>query len=243
MLRAALLRKKMDTMKENIRADGGHAGREKRQVFVEYVHLRALLLDRTVQPGTPDSYVWRWTSNGIYSSKSAYAMLNQGSEQFQGASRIWNTWAPLKVKIFFWLASRRRIWTSDRRRRHGLAAAPRCALCDQESETCDHLLVTCPFAREVWWQALSWAKCSCQFGNASTLQDWWEQSEGHQPETRRKGFNTLFMLTAWSIWKERNARVFEGKISTSSQVVQRIKGDAELWAQGGAKKLGCLCWE
>ncbi|TVU43932.1 hypothetical protein EJB05_03353, partial [Eragrostis curvula] len=182
-----------------------------------YVHLRALLLNRTVQPGTPDVYVWRWTADGVYSAKSAYAMLNQGGERFQCSSRIWDSWAPLKVKLFIWLASRRRVWTADRRRRHGLPAAPRCCLCDQEPESCDHLLVSCSFAKE--------------------------EIGGQQPGRRRKGFNTMFMLTAWSIWKERNARVFDGKASTAAQVVQRIKSDAELWAQGGAKELGRLCWE
>ena len=52
---------------------------------------------------------------------------------------IWKTWAPLKVKIFLWLAFRRRHWTGDRRRRHGLETREHCYLCDQAPETIDHV--------------------------------------------------------------------------------------------------------
>jgi hypothetical protein len=57
----------------------------------------------------------------------------------------------LKVKIFLWLVFRRRHWTNDRRARHGLEAKEECYLCDQASKTIDHILCSCPYAREVWF--------------------------------------------------------------------------------------------
>jgi hypothetical protein len=36
------------------------------------------------------------------------------------AKPIWSSHAPLKCKILSWLAGRHRLWTSDRRARHGL---------------------------------------------------------------------------------------------------------------------------
>jgi hypothetical protein len=41
---------------------------------------------------------------------------------FHGHKVIWKTWAPLEIKIFLWLAFRRRHWTGDRRLRHRLEA-------------------------------------------------------------------------------------------------------------------------
>jgi hypothetical protein len=36
-------------------------------------------------------------------------MLHAGAVRFQGHRLIWKTWAPLRVKIFLWLAFRRRL--------------------------------------------------------------------------------------------------------------------------------------
>jgi hypothetical protein len=45
---------------------------------------------------------------------------------------------------------RYRIWTSDRRHRHGLQDHTCCILCDQEQESADHLLVACSYSKQVW---------------------------------------------------------------------------------------------
>lgn len=52
--------------------------------------------------------IWRWSGDGTYSTKSTYAMMHSGSVKFHGHSLIWKTWAPLKAKIFLWLA----FWSS-----------------------------------------------------------------------------------------------------------------------------------
>jgi hypothetical protein len=64
-----------------------------------------------------DKLVWRWTGDGEYTAKSVYKMLHGGSISFRGHSLIWKTWAPLKVKIFLWLAFWKRHWTA----RHAMA--------------------------------------------------------------------------------------------------------------------------
>jgi len=76
-------------------------------------------------------------------------LLHSGSTKFLGQRLIWKTWAPLRVKIFLWLAFRRRHWTADCRARHGLARE-QCYLCDQATETIDHIIACCPYTREVW---------------------------------------------------------------------------------------------
>ncbi|RLM54729.1 hypothetical protein C2845_PM10G10510 [Panicum miliaceum] len=211
---------------------------------MDYLHLWQRLEEVQLQPDLEDTVRWKWSADGCYSAKTAYQALRIGRIPFQGADRIWKTWAPPRVNLFFWSACRRRIWTADRRRRRGLDAHEKCLLCDQGEESADHLLVHCPLSKEVWWRTLSWANCACQFsvGEAS-VQDRWEQQEALQLTKRRKGFNTLFMLTGWHIWKERNARLFEGQAAGTSVIVQRIKDDADLWTAAGAGRLGRLFCE
>lgn len=72
--------------------------------------------------GVADQHTWRWTVDGRYTAKLAYKMLLEGTHDRHHTNLIWRTWAPLKVKLFLWLAFRRRIWTADRRQRHGLDA-------------------------------------------------------------------------------------------------------------------------
>ena len=90
-----------------------------------------------------------------------------------------------------------------------LEARPLCWFCDQELESADHILANCSFAREVWWGVLSSCHCQCSFPSNFSLQDWWAHLRQLQPLEHRKGLDSLFMLTAWHLWKERNARLFQ----------------------------------
>jgi hypothetical protein len=63
-------------------------------------------MDTVTLNDQPDKIVWQWTPDGSYSARSAYRMLHTGVVPFLGHSLIWQTWAPLRVKIFLWLAFR-----------------------------------------------------------------------------------------------------------------------------------------
>jgi hypothetical protein len=70
----------------------------------EYLSFWQVLEAVQLQPGVKNNLKWKWTPDATYSAKSAYLMLFQGSERFEGAKQIWKAWAPLKVKFFTWLA-------------------------------------------------------------------------------------------------------------------------------------------
>jgi hypothetical protein len=171
-------------------------------------------------------------------------MLHQGSIKLHGHTLIWKIWAPLKVKIFFWLALKRRHWTADRRHRHGLDAQTICSLCGMEPETNDHLFLSCSYTRQVW--AVTSHHIGGQWPNLlgiGTLEDWWLGARGLWSGPKKKGFDTLVALITWEVWKERNARVFRGDARHVDQLLQHIKAVADLWVQGGAVGLGCIMRE
>jgi hypothetical protein len=101
-----------------------------------------------------DRFVWKWSSMGRYSVFSTYRAFFVGSTRFLGARELWRTKAPPRMKLFFWLALHRRLWTSERRKRHGLQDDDTCALCDQAAETRSHLFIGCMFSRQVWFKLL-----------------------------------------------------------------------------------------
>lgn len=176
---------------------------------------------------------------GEYSAKSAYMMLHAGSTTFLGHKLIWETWAPLKVKIFLWLAFKRRHWTGDRRRRHGLDAWELCYLCDQAEETIDHILASCPVTREVWFFALQAFGKQLPQTASSTFQ-WWRTLRRLFHGDQRPGLDSLFAIISWTIWKERNARCFRGAAAAISDLLQLIKGEADAWIEASARGLRAL---
>jgi hypothetical protein len=110
----------------------------------------------------PDQLTWKWTADGDYSAKSCYLATFHGSIKFSPWKLIWKTWAPPRIRFFLWQALKNRCWTADRLQRRHLPHPPRCVLCDQEQETMHHLLITCPFSRQVWHDALSSLQMTCQ---------------------------------------------------------------------------------
>ena len=77
--------------------------------------------------------------------QSAYDAYFLGTIRFAPWKRIWKSWAPMKCKLFIWLATNNRRWTSDRLAKRGLPHPAACPLCDQADETIQHILVSCVF--------------------------------------------------------------------------------------------------
>lgn len=211
------------------------------QVIAEYIDLWDRLENFHLQPDVEDRVVWRWSTNGVYCARSAYRALHLGSQELPDYQLIWHAWMPLRVKIFLWLASRRRIWTGDRRRRHGLDARELCWFCNSEPETCDHILFKCQFVLQLWTLAFLHVRVHPPSPIAcSDLLDWWKRFRNACPASMRKGADTLFGLLCWSIWKERNRCCFNGESPSISRVVLAVRETAELWSMGGAKDLARL---
>lgn len=74
-----------------------------------------------------------------------------------------------------------------------------------------------------------------------SLPEWWSRLWSLLPKTRRTGFDSaLFALTAWHLWKERNAWLFRQVEATPMQPLRLIKQEGDDWISAGAHRLGCL---
>lgn len=165
-------------------------------------------VQRDVQ--TPDAFSWPCDKSGVYTARSTYQRLCTGLERVPFAKCIWRSWAPLRCKIFAWLAAQRRLWTSDRRARHGLQDHPSpCFICLQDQDNIEHILIQCVYAREVWYLGLQELNIQIRTPEPQdTLTEWWLWARGHFRRAERRGFDTLVIITTWALWKQRNARVF-----------------------------------
>ncbi|GJN38389.1 hypothetical protein PR202_gb27425 [Eleusine coracana subsp. coracana] len=57
------------------------------------------------------------------------------------------------------------------------------------------------------------------------------------PKQKRKGINTLIILTAWNLWKHRNSCVFEGASPNIAVCLRSFKDEHHLWCLAGAPGL------
>jgi hypothetical protein len=154
-------------------------------------------------PTEPDRFRWAGTASGQYNTKDTYERLIQGSVIFRMHKPIWKSFAPLKCKIYCWIALKDIHWTSARRHRHGLQDhIDLCRFCLQEDEMMDHLLAQCPYARQVWFGFLQQAGVLlAEPGHDSSFEDWWCKARRRINKADRRRFDTLVILAAWSIWK------------------------------------------
>ena len=116
-----------------------------------------------------------------------------------------------------------------------------CPLCDQATETMAHLLTGCPFSRTLWHEVLSWIRSISRPPVVEDdFADWWSLVLHSTPRLLRRGTSSVIMLTAWWIWKQRNAVVFDNGTPSVSALVETIKTEARDWVSAGARDLVLL---
>ena len=175
---------------------------------MQVVRLWVVLQGFRCSEGVLDSYSWPCSSLGTYTAKSTYDMLCQGRERVATANCTWKTYAPLKCRIFIWLALQHKVWTSDRRFRHGLqAATASCFTCLQEEDTIEHVLMQCVYARETWFRCCQLLRVAVRLPDQEDrLELWWLRERKRFKGREKKRFDKAVTLICWSIWKQRNAR-------------------------------------
>jgi hypothetical protein len=163
---------------------------------MQYLDIRSRLEGVVLSSNVTDTLHWRWCASGLYSSSSAYSALFLGSASISGARELWKVKAPNEFKLFVCLVALDRCWTSERLQRHGLRNRGPCALCDQEIESIDHLLlVQCAYSRELWF--LIFRRCGwLRFvpAGADHFIAWWQRSRKLVPKARRPAFDSLTFL-------------------------------------------------
>jgi hypothetical protein len=70
--------------------------------------------------------------------------------------------------------------------------------------------------------------------------DWWLLTRKQIPKPVRRGFDSLFFLVGWMIWKERNERTFQGIATTTTQLAVLIQQEFDAWSMAGYKHLSSL---
>ena len=214
------------------------------QVLIDYLLIWDLIRQGgfTLSNDEPDTFRWKWTSDGKFTTASAYNAFFVGQHALPGAKQLRGTKAPGRCKFFLWLAMHDCCWTAARRKRHNLQDNDACNLCDQQPEEISHLLLSCVFARETWFLVLR--RCNLQqlTPQPASLDffEWWSHCRKQIAKELRKGFDSLVVLVGWLLWKERNQRVFQRNSMMVRELVSLILDEAMIWTHAGHTQLFAL---
>jgi hypothetical protein len=186
--------------------------RDVTDLLVDYLHLWNPFSDFVLQPNVEDKLISIFSVLLLmgFITKVVYERLFIGFVSFSHYERIWGTWAPSKFRFFLWLTALNRCWTADMLAKRGLDHPERYPLCDQASETLDHILVSCVLAKEFWFLLLQQFRlhCLCPYHWCSFIYGmvaWWEQAMKVSGDLAMKGLNFLIVLGAWILWKHRKS--------------------------------------
>jgi hypothetical protein len=131
----------------------------------------------------------------------------------------------LNVVFFAWTLLHNKVLTADNLQKRHWQCNPVCCLCNSALETVTHLCKDCPFSREVWNKILIWGNCSFLGGNqtSESLYDWWRNLRGLCNRQSRKNFDGLLIYFWWSLWLERNNRIFRNQQKNTDQVAYLVR--------------------
>ncbi|CAL9001792.1 unnamed protein product [Prunus brigantina] len=147
----------------------------------------------------PDMCIWRFTSNGKFSVKSAYQLfcpVEAGSNWHW--EFIWRLQLPPKVKTFLWVLCHKKLLTNAQRLRGGMAVSTSCPRCIYHVESVEHLFKGCSSSLLIWNQFGNWFEESS--GLCPNFDDWLFHNL-HSKRSFMTGlaWNLVFAVSLWFI--------------------------------------------
>ena len=110
------------------------------------------------------------------------------------------------MAFFVWTAALGKILTTDNLRRCGIIVVNWCCMCKADGESVDHLLLHCPYAKELW--DMIFGLFGLQWVMPKTVLDLmycWHGSVGRHSVI----WNAIPHCLMWCLWREHTARTFE----------------------------------
>ncbi|XP_057811872.1 uncharacterized protein LOC131026121 [Salvia miltiorrhiza] len=190
-------------------------------------------------PCTGSSDEWRWTAttDGLFTTKSAYDLLAviKGEQQIQPLelAKVWEAPTPHKAKVTAWRCLRNRLATCDNllRRNIQLGIEERwCNACVSCEETAEHLFLHCPKAEAVGDQIQQWLNIKTAKPRG-ILQHFISFISERKGKKGRRLLLALWVGTIGMLWKSINESRFQSKISKSFEMFKNTLWSWSLNAQ------------
>ncbi|XP_013668888.1 uncharacterized protein LOC106373226 [Brassica napus] len=233
----------MLVVKDLIHADRGEWNRGLIQTVLPHWEDQILLLQPSVR-GAPDILKWLGTKRGDYSVKSGYhtamsevrdkILEDEATAEIDWKKTVWNLKLAPKVKMFIWKGLKGILPTGERLLERHINVDPRCKRCGC-SESINHLLFHCPFAREVW--KLSPLDGNFEVSGLTDLRADWTAVHAQRCLPPAGVSDTMLVpWILWSIWKARNKFLFENFAGNPADTLSMAIVAAREWVGAQQEK-------
>ena len=196
--------------------------------YPEFQQLKQELTTLDLSQGC-DSPEWKWFPGKKFSSKQCYFFLMDGGVRPMFSKIVWGIRVPEKIKYFIYLNFYDRILTKSNLAKHGWQGKNIFSLCDLAPETVDHLLLQCPFPRQVWSTVTENLHLKDLPQNQNSLWCSWRFEE--PINSLQQHLDILLATGLWTLWKERNNRCFQCHAFLPKPVVIQIARLYTLWTK------------
>jgi hypothetical protein len=169
-----------------------------------------------------DALVWKFTSDGIYTSQSLYKVIN-----FRGITpvhipKIWDLHVPPRVQFFLWLLGKNKVLTRDNLAKRQKVEDSTCLFC-KENESSQHLFFDCVVAKKMWRMisTIAGRELGRSFEDVGTC---WLSN---------KRFIVIKIISSaalWALWKLRNNFCFQNAgWRNMEQLLMKVVGLTHNW--------------
>ncbi|XP_019082570.1 PREDICTED: uncharacterized protein LOC109125409 [Camelina sativa] len=196
-----------------------------------------ILALRPSKLGAKEKLTWLPAKDGEYNIKTGYQEVvrskgptntqSPGLHNFNWITGLWNLQCAPEIKFFLWKALHNAIPVGSNLQECGINPTANCPHSGNE-ETGVHLLFLCPFAVKVW--DLAPFKASVGSPQIPSIQAGFErllQSICLPPVGLSQG--PLFPWIIWTLWTNRNKKIFENKQMASTEVMTQAILQAKEW--------------
>lgn len=150
----------------------------------------------------------------------AYDYFRPKGEKIVWAKDVWSSYIPPKLSFILWLSAKTKLLTKDRLQ--FLEIDNRCILCQDLSESVQHLFFQCSMSREIWGHIKRWLGITRAMSTIPSALKWIKK-EGHGTSWQCKAKKIALASTVYHIWTARNRLIFEDLRPNPDSIVIRIK--------------------
>jgi hypothetical protein len=212
-----------------------------------------LLINSASLTDAEDRWGWRPDEGKSFTVKSAYDIVSDmllpkeylSTAQDLSFKVLWKCMAPSKVTGFAWLVLLDRVPTRVNLIRRQVIIDDMnqcCVFCGNSAETVTHLFLYCNCILQVWERVLAWLGLMFLLPHSiSSLLNFMAMSTGSKQV--RKGLVMIWKAVIWTVWRQRNKKVFENEGIDLARLIDDVKTISWKWWVGRSNVAPVLLYE